>query len=530
MKLQFDHLQLEAIADQAKIVPNGYILHGSTVFLELPVRPQKYYRHGWQSWSLTTWLDPALRLPTQKPALLHPLQTDPLYANHPVPNGSWLGAVELEDDKILLLGALGLEAHVALHDRQLHGWYENGIDQWFVACGPEKQVFSAYAHRLQAQFGAANKRPAPRVWCSWYSLYTVIEESLLHRAFDQLDDLPFDILQVDDGWQAAIGDWTPNDKFPSGMEALATKIRASGRTPGLWLAPLVVVPSSALFRQHPDWLLRDAEGRPASAGFNWGEPLYALDTTHSAVLEFLAGLMKQVRAWGYDYLKLDFLYAGALPGVRHQNMPREAALRHGLEVMREAMGSDAYLLACGAPILPCLGLCDALRIGPDVAGEWENRRDAVLLYNPTTPGAKNAIRTSLHRLWLAPLLDIDPDVAYFRSEQNSLSLEQKQLLQDLALICNFKATSDLPQWLTASERQALRAFLEAKPRIQQTDRYIFQLDDRQVDFGPAISLPTPPRGLTALQSDLLGWLANQHWVMNLFYRLGQRRLQKMVIG
>jgi alpha-galactosidase len=456
------------------------------------------------------------------------MQIDPLYADHPAPNGSWLGAVELEDGNILLLGALGLEAHVALHDRQLHGWYETGAGEWFVACGPEDEVFSSYAGHLATRFGAAGNRPSPRVWCSWYSLYTAIEESLLHRAFDGLGDLPFDVLQVDDGWQAAIGDWTPNDKFPAGMGALAARIRASGRTPGLWLAPLLVVPSSALFREHPDWLLRDQEGKAVPAGFNWGEPLYALDTTHTVALDFLAALMKQVRAWGFDYIKLDFLYAGALPGVRHTNMPREAALRHGLETMREAMGNDAYFLACGAPILPCLGLCDALRIGPDVSGEWENYRDAVLLYNPTTPSVKNAIRTTLHRLWLAPLLATDPDVAYFRSAQNSLSPAQKQLLQDLAWICNFKATSDLPQWLEASEREALRTFLEAQPHIQQIDRYTFQIGDRSVDFSPAVSLPTPPRGLAALQSGFLGWLANQGWAMHILHHLGERALQKMV--
>ena len=28
--------------------------------------------------------------------------------------------------------------------------------------------------------------------------------------------------------------------------------------------------------------------------------------------------MQRMRAWGYDYLKLDFLYGGALPGKRAQ--------------------------------------------------------------------------------------------------------------------------------------------------------------------------------------------------------------------
>ena len=370
--LSIGNQQIITYSEQITSIPDGYLLHGTNVSLEFKSQPKMYYRHGWQSWSLTTWQDVNFRLPTSKPAILHPMQTDPVYANHPAPNGSWLGAVEFEDGNILLLGALGLESHVALHDpfhsdvpqfrrddsqphgniTQLHGWYEAGNGDWFVGYGEEMTVFARYAELLGERLGKAPGRsaphevkPSPRVWCSWYSLYTAIDESILERTFDALGDLPFDALQVDDGWQVEIGDWSPNEKFPSGMEALASKIRASGRTPGLWLAPLLVVPSSNLFRQNPAWLLRDADGKLVSAGFNWGEQLYALDTTHPAVLDWLAALMRQVRAWGFDYLKLDFLYAGALPGKRHIDTSRETAYRQGLKVIREAMGVDAYFLA-----------------------------------------------------------------------------------------------------------------------------------------------------------------------------------------
>jgi hypothetical protein len=33
---------------------------------------------------------------------------------------------------------------------------------------------------------------------------------------------------VDDGWQLSIGDWEANGKFPSGMNALAEKIKSTG--------------------------------------------------------------------------------------------------------------------------------------------------------------------------------------------------------------------------------------------------------------------------------------------------------------
>ena len=531
--LKFGNREIIAASDSLSTIKGGYILKGAIVSLQAPFTPRCYYRHGWQSWSLAAWTD-LQPLPVQKPALLLPMQVDPLYARHPSPNGSWLGAVDFADGNILFLGALGLDSHVQLRDGALQGWYEFvGRDsippcQWFAAYGPEAEVFSAYAQLLGQKLETGRAKKPYRVWCSWYSLYTAIDEITLCKIFDDLGDLPFDVLQVDDGWQIAIGDWKANAKFPSGMDRLANKIKSTGRKAGLWLAPLLVVPSSKIYREHPDWLLRDEHGKPVSAGFNWGEPLYSLDTTHPAALDWLASLMKQVRAWGYDYLKLDFLYAGALPGKRYNGMPREAAYRHGLGLLREAMGSDAYFLTCGAPILPSIGLCDALRIGPDVAAEWESHRDAVLLYNPTTPGAKNAVRTTLNRLWLAPLVHTDPDVAYFRRQETKLTPEQNALLQNLAHVCNFKATSDLPQWLTDSECKALRDFLTNQPQVERTGRYTFRLDGREVDFSPAISLPERPKGLNALIGEITGWLGSQPFVLKLMDKLGKSRLEKMV--
>ena len=302
----------------------------------------------------------------QKPAIFHPLQVDAEHVLDPNPNGAWLGAVELEDGSVLLLGALGLDAHVSLGQNQLSGRCEAEAVEWFIAHGQEQVVFAEYVNELGIRFGEIKKDVAPRIWCSWYSLYTMIDEAILYETFDKLGDLPFDVLQVDDGWQMDIGDWEVNAKFPSGMKALADKIKSTGRRAGLWLAPLIATKSSKLFREHPDWFLRDETGRFVSAGFNWGQPLVALDTTHPDVISWLVALMKQVRAWGFDYLKLDFLYGGALKGKRFKDMPREAAYRECLQTLREAMGADAFFLTCGTPILPALGLCDAMR-------DWSRR-------------------------------------------------------------------------------------------------------------------------------------------------------------
>ncbi len=532
------HLTISA--EKSTKVKGGLFLTGSRVTLNLPAVPVRYLYSGWQSWSLTAWVKTSRPVRPMRPSILHPMQTDPVYARETCPHGSWYGAVELPDGQTVFLGALGLESHVLLDGKSLTGWYENGNGEWFLASGDESEFMTRYAELLSKRFGIERDASTSasgfsfepyRVWCSWYSLYTEIQEQQLLKILSDLglfnspQGLPFDVFQVDNGWQVSIGDWEPNSKFPSGMERLAARIKETGRKAGLWLAPLLVVPSSSTYREHRDWLLHDKNGGLVPAGFNWGEQLYALDTTHPAVLDWLAALMKKVRSWGYDYFKLDFLYAGALPGKRTVDMPREAAYRNGLKVIREALG-DAYLLTCGAPILPSIGLCDGMRIGPDVAGHFTSHRDDNLLMNFSIPGVRNALRTSFNRLWLQPLIHTDPDVVYFRSRQINLTSEQKSLLQDMAQICNFKASSDIPAWLTDSERSALREFLESRPDVRKIGRTTYQINDRKVDFGLHIGMPPLPDTFTNLQGTIIGGLANVPALMKVFDKLGRDSLKK----
>jgi alpha-galactosidase len=63
-------------------------------------------------------------------------------------------------------------------------------------------------------------------------------------------------------------------------------------------------------------------------------------------------------------------------------------------VIREAIGPDAYLLGCGAPILPSVGLVDAMRVGPDIAHHYEPM-DGDL----SQPSQRAAAQNSRWRAW-----------------------------------------------------------------------------------------------------------------------------------
>ncbi|GAA3289443.1 alpha-galactosidase [Dactylosporangium vinaceum] len=462
--------------------PGGILLPPGRVAILHGLGDASFYRHGQNSWSPCGWRrlsEPPLRIPNPTRLVT---ADDPAFDDPARHHGSAVAALQGADGRVLLLGALGLDTPrlIADHDT-LTGWYAGAGADWFVAYGPEAEVFTAYAAALEARFGGV-KRRAGNVWCSWYAYYENVTEAQITKDVADLQGLPFDVVQIDDGWEERVGDWTPNAKFPSGMPALAARIADAGFRPGLWLAPFIALPASRFAIDHPELLLRDASGRPVVAGSNWGGPYYALDLAQDGARDHVAALIHTVvHEWGFTYLKLDFINAAAafLP-----DRPREQIYRAALELIRTVAGDDVYLLGSGAILLPSLGLLDGLRSGPDVAPMWDNYATV----DPSDATARNAVVNSVHRLWQSPLVEVDPDVVYFRSKLNLLTPQQLQWLRDLADVCGFRAVSDPPSWLTPAELEELRVYLERTPRVTQLSRYRFTVEGREVDFTSAVAI------------------------------------------
>ncbi len=286
-------------------------------------------------------------------------------------------------------------------------------------------------------------RTIPTGWCSWYQFSSedflgTISPQKVGENLDALvclrDRLPLEVLQIDDGYQAQVGDWFSfKPGFPEGVSILAREIRQAGLAPGLWLAPFIVHPRSRLARDHSDWLLRNRLGLPANAGFLWNTFPAGLDLTHPDALQYARDVIHTaVVEWGYSYLKLDFLYAAALPGRRRDpTRTRAQALRIGLEALREAAGEETFLLGCGCPLGPAIGLVDGMRIGADTAGRWHPAyRDREFFFKPEAsfPAARNAChnaltRAPLHRRWWIN----DPDCLMLRPDTR-LSLAEVQTI------------------------------------------------------------------------------------------------------
>jgi alpha-galactosidase len=132
-----------------------------------------------------------------------------------------------------------------------------------------------------------------------------------------------------------------------------------------------------VFRQHPDWFVKDDQGRPLPSdrvtfgGWRRG-PWYVLDGTHAEVQKHLESLFRTMRNdWHCTYFKLDANFWGAIHGGRFHDpdATRVQAYRRGMEAIRRGAG-DAFLLGCNHPMWPSLGLIDGSRSSGDIKRTW----------------------------------------------------------------------------------------------------------------------------------------------------------------
>ena len=297
------------------------------------------------------------------------------------------------------------------------------------------RLAARWALKIGDAMGARTSAPFQRGWCSWYHYFHSITEDALRSNFRALasmrSEFPIEVVQLDDGFQSALGDWdTTNAKFPSGLASIAEEIRKAGFAAGIWTAPFLATRDSQLMRDHPQWFIRRDDGEPQRANYNpnWtphdDKYSYALDPGHPEFAGHLEGLFRKlVHQFGYSYLKLDFLYAAAAEGIRHdQNLTRAQTLRRGLDAIRAGAGEDAFILGCGCPLGAAIGVVDGMRIGPDVSPYWGSGGAG----DPSTVHALDAIiaRSFMHRrLWLN-----DPDCLMLRAKETQLTLDERLAL------------------------------------------------------------------------------------------------------
>jgi len=464
----------------------------------------RVFEHGYQSWSPTATLDLDERFPPEtdraRPQMVDLAAPEDVRTSHGLTalagergtatlgfldHGRYLSRFEMRTDEGAKTGfrACCPVDGVALAPGESRTSATLRVD----ATRPVPAALAALADAVADRMDARVPERAPTGWCSWYHYFTEVTADDVRTNLDALHDwdAEFDVVQLDDGYEVAFGDWRTLDDGFEDMRGLREDVAAAGYTPGLWLAPFYVQADSRLAERHPEWLLT-CDGDPVDAGPRHG-PMYALDTTHPGVERWLRETFATVvDEWGFDYLKLDFLYAAALPGDRTEDVTRAAAYRRGLEIVRDAVG-ETFVLGCGAPQFASVGLVDAMRVGPDTAPYW--RRDGE---SASQPAHENAVRNVLNRqfahrrLWLN-----DPDCQLVRSTTDLTDAERESFAALVALTGGTNVLSDA----LADIDDAGRALFERTlPPV--TDGRVLGVGDRE--FPDRVVCERPADGAVAV--------------------------------
>lgn len=294
----------------------------------------------------------------------------------------------------------------------LNGGYDEVFDKWF-------EMMNIKCRQTEKKCG----------YTTWYNYYGNVDENIVKRDLKALSALPekVDIFQIDDGYQRCIGEWLHHDekKFPSGMKKLADEIHNNDMLAGLWLAPFAATKNSFIYKEHKDWLVHYDNGKLYPAGANWGG-FYAIDFYNQDAAKYIRKVFDTIlNDWGYDMVKLDFLYAACI--VPMHNKSRGQIMCEAMDFIRDCVG-DKLILGCGVPLMPSFGKVDFCRVGADVALEWK--------YNPygiredvSTP---NTINCSIFRRGLNGRAFMnDPDVFLLRDNNIKMSFEQRKLVAEI---------------------------------------------------------------------------------------------------
>ena len=327
--------------------------------------------------------------------------TDAKHYKIPTPPGAqtYFGAMTLsaQDRPVVGLGFTSTRRFAGLFRLQPPASLQVVIDTEGLSLGPGQSwdleefttttgesrdaVLGTIGARLATNHPRLHFAAPPTGWCSWYCFGPrVTAQNIL----DNLDVIAKRVpglryVQIDDGYQPAMGDWLETGAaFGGDVRKVLDAIRQRGFEPAIWVAPFVAEEHSHVFEQHRDWFVKDTDGSPLRSdkvtfgGWRRG-PWYVLDGTHRDVQAHFERLFRTMRQeWGVTYFKLDANFWGAIHGGRFNDpqATRIEAYRRGMQAIAHGAG-DSFILGCNHPIWASAGLIHGSRSSNDIKRTWD---------------------------------------------------------------------------------------------------------------------------------------------------------------
>ncbi len=152
------------------------------------------------------------------------------------------------------------------------------------------------------------RKERPVAYNIWGALDFSFDGNKLRSCLQKASELGMELFVVDDGWfgrrdseKTSLGDWWDNVGKTGNLSDLAQEVHRKGMKFGLWVEPEMISPDSDLFREHPEYVLRNPRREPVLR-----RNQFVLDLTYPAVEEFiLQTLDRIIGVYGADYIKWD---------------------------------------------------------------------------------------------------------------------------------------------------------------------------------------------------------------------------------
>lgn len=133
-------------------------------------------------------------------------------------------------------------------------------------------------------------KPRPILANNWEATYFDFNLRKLRALASKAAGLGIELFVLDDGWfgrrtddTKGLGDFEPNmKKLPSGLDGLAHELKSKGLSFGLWVEPEMISQDSALYEEHPDWVVASPGVDPS-----FGRNQLVLDLCRQEVREYL---------------------------------------------------------------------------------------------------------------------------------------------------------------------------------------------------------------------------------------------------
>jgi alpha-galactosidase len=158
------------------------------------------------------------------------------------------------------------------------------------------------------------------VYNTWNPFRTFVSDTLVRDVARAAADCGIQEFIIDDGWQINdsgitsekawgnnYGDWNVDlKKFPGGLKPTFDYIKSLGMKPGLWISIGSATPDAGVYRNHPEWFVKDADGKPGNL-HEKGNPNFITSCLGTEWTTYIKKkILDLVRNYGLAYAKLDF--------------------------------------------------------------------------------------------------------------------------------------------------------------------------------------------------------------------------------